>query len=406
MRRARAAAITILAALLALALPAAPIAPGRLPAARTYAAGCTVAPGQPESASPWAASRLKLDDVHVLTGGAGVTVAVIDSGLNAGSHPQLTGMTVVPGVNVMAGATPADTSDCTGHGTAVAGIIAAQPLAGVGFAGIAPAAAILPIKQSSTDRDGTAAGIAAGIRAALARGARVINISITVASDDPDLRAAVAEAEAADAVVVAAAGNTSDNCAPCYPAAYPTVLGVAASTSADAIASYSVAGDYVDIAAPGDDVATPATFGGFNTAQQLTRGTSFAAPFVSGTAALVISAATADHQPLSAAQVRNRLEATADSPGLDVPDPHYGYGILNPWLAVTAVGPEAPAPNPADSAQIAAPPIRAPADRSARDHSLILGAALVALAATVLLTAAATRSRLRAHPAWPARRLW
>lgn len=336
-------------------------------------------PGQPEVSAPWAAERLGLADLHALSRGDGVTVAVIDSGLNADGHPQLAGVRVAPGANVIDGADPADTRDCSGHGTAVAGIIAAQPIAGSGFVGVAPGATVLPIKQSATDADGTAAGLARGIRAALARGATVINVSVTVAVDDPDLRAATDEAEAAGAVVVAAAGNSAQQGnPPAYPAAYPTVIAVAASAADDSIANYSNVGGYVDLAAPGDAVETPATFGGFITRS----GTSFAAPVVAGVAALIRSA----YPQLSAAQVRHRLLSTADSPGLDVPEPHYGYGIVNPRLALTAIGAEAPSP-------IADPPRPAAADRSAQNRSLAVGAGLLLPGGALALVVLARRTR-------------
>lgn len=376
-----AAAVTLLWAAPLVAPAGAPWAP-----VAAHAADCVVTPGQEEAATPWAKTRLGYERVWPITRGAGQTVAVIDSGLNTAGHPQLRGMAVRPGINVVAAGEP--TIDCNGHGTAVTGIIAAQPIAGRAFTGVAPAATILPIKQSNTDQDGTVDGVTQGIRAAVAGGATIINVSLGVLVDDPQLRAAVAEAEAANVLIVAAASNKAQEGNPVsYPAAYPTVLAVAATAIDDSVASYSTSGDYLDLAAPGDKVAVPASLGGYLTVS----GTSFAAPYVSGVAALVRSA----HPELTAAQVRARLTATADSPGYAVPEPHYGYGIVNPYLAVTALGIEGAAPAPGPAPTIAAPALPRPEDRTARNRALALGAGLLGAAALTAAVAALLRPRPR-----------
>src|ERR1700760_1637695 len=178
-------------------------------------------------ATPWAQRALSFSSVWPLTRGAGVTVAVVDSGVDA--NPQFgtrvtEGFDLAPAsVGVPAGA------DCVGPGPSVASIIPAAPVAGVSFAGVAPAARILSIKVTNSDSfPGTLA--AQAIRAAVAAGAQVVNLSLATTVSTPALASAVRFAEASDVVVVAAAGNDNPDggSGPFYPAAYPGVLSVGA----------------------------------------------------------------------------------------------------------------------------------------------------------------------------------
>ena len=152
--------------------------------------------------------RLDYARVWPLSQGQGVTVAVIDTGVDAG-QAQLAGR-VEDGFDVVHGSGAAN-SDCVGHGTFVAGLIAAGPRPGVGFAGLAPAAVILPIRQTDADQDGTAGGLAAGIRLAADHGASVINISLASTVPSTALDAAVAYAESRNALIVAAAANDAQS---------------------------------------------------------------------------------------------------------------------------------------------------------------------------------------------------
>ena len=307
--------------------------------------GCRPPPVRSEPAVPWAQQLLAPERTWSTTRGDGITVAVVDSGVDATS-PQLAGA-VLPGVDISApGAGPADT-DCLGHGTFVAGIIAARPAAGTGFSGVAPGAAILPIRDTNTDDHGAPATMARGIRAAADAHAGVINVSASTNSDDPELRAAVVHAQRHDSLVVAAAANNAERGNPTpYPASYPGVLAVGAVDHTGATAAFSQTGGFLGLVAPGVDVIGPGP-GGPGQWQQ--SGTSFATPFVSGAAALVRS-----YRPeLSAAEVGHRLEATATRPSVPVPDAAVGWGTVNPYAAVTAVLGErgagrvvAPAPRP------------------------------------------------------------
>jgi len=154
-------------------------------------------------------------------------VAVVDSGVDA--NPQF-GHRVILGPDLAA----ADrgglvNADCVGHGTAMASIIAAAPVPGISFTGVAPAARILSVKISNSDTFATGVTPQA-IRDAVALGASVINLSLAAADDVPALRSAVEFALRSNVVVVAAAGNDSEQggTGPFYPAAYPGVLSVGA----------------------------------------------------------------------------------------------------------------------------------------------------------------------------------
>jgi len=347
---------------------------------------CNVKPGTKEAGAPWAQARLGFQRVWPITQGRGVKVAVIDSGVNR-NQAQMARIHYQGGRNVWGGGFAADdTRDCYGHGTAVAGIIAAPKIVNIAFLGVAPGVTIVPIKQSNQQRDGTAEGIAAGIDAAIAAQAQVINISWATNVDVPVMRDAIARAEASDIVVVAAASNDAQSGnLEAYPAAYPTVLAVAATDNQDQIAKFSETGYYVDLAAPGVQVEAPAPLHDYLPLD----GTSFAAPFVTGTVALVRAA----HPDLTAAQVRARLEATADPPpGVTVPSKEYGYGTVNPYLAVTAVRDDAAGPPP----PVRRIPLNAAASQSGPDRhlehlALGIGTIMLGLAVVAGLAAAVVR---------------
>ena len=293
-------------------------------------------PGRPVvREEPWAQQVLDPRAVWPYSRGAGVTVAVVDSGVDA-DHPQLRRAgKVLPGRNFFESANLPGNFDCVSHGTGVAGIIAADPAAGIGFHGIAPDARILPVRISAQDiaENGQAlridlAALGNGIRYAVNAGATVINLSIAGFADFPEMRSAVAYAVAKDVLVVAAVGNGQQDGAaelPSFPAAYDGVLGVGAIDIDGAHTSSSQVGPYVDLVAPGAGVLTATRVAGHAYAS----GTSYAAPFVSATAALVRAA----WPELSAPEVAQRLLATA-SPARG--DRHaYGAGVVNPYRAVT-----------------------------------------------------------------------
>ncbi len=340
-------------------------------------------------AVPWAQQALGFTSVWPLTRGAGVTVAVVDSGVDA--NPQF-GTRIVEGldlaptpVGVPAGA------DCVGHGTSVASIIAAAPVPGVSFAGVAPAAGVLSIKITNSDSfPGSLA--AQAIRAAVTAGAQVINLSLATTVSTPALASAVGFAQASNVVVVAAAGNDSSGSGsgPFYPAAYPGVLSVGAVGAGGSRASFSDTRTPVSVTAPGAGVtaAYPGVFPrAYNPASN---GTSFATAFVSGVAALVRAA----HPDLTQSQVVARIVATADGGA----GPGTGHGLVNPVQAVTAL-----LPATSTGAAPAAPPPgtvpvnRAPGpDRAASSIAVPItagagGVAVLVVAAAVIVPAGRRR---------------
>ncbi|MCP2323137.1 type VII secretion-associated serine protease mycosin [Hamadaea flava] len=309
---------------------------------------------------PWAQKLLDPQRVWPFSRGAGVLVAVVDSGVDA-DHPQLRGR-VRAGKDFFTTRNRPATFDCVSHGTAVAGIVAAAQVPGVGFHGVAPDAAILPVRISDRDVDDRGETLridpqilANGIRYAADAGAKVLNLSLAGYDDYPAVRAAVAYAVAKDVLVVAAAGNGQQSGGaewPSFPAAYDGVLGVGAIDIDGALMSGSRTGQYVDIVAPGVKVLAPTRV----TGHAYVDGTSFAAPFVAGTAALVRAAWPA----LTAAQVAQRLIATANPARGGLHSTRYGAGLVDPYRAVTdgldLRGPgELPAfvPDPPDEARIA-----------------------------------------------------
>jgi membrane-anchored mycosin MYCP len=281
---------------------------------------------------PWTQQLLDFERVWPISRGGGVTVAVVDSGVDA-NQPYLAGH-VLPGIDLVNGGTADD--DCAGHGTLVAGLIASQPRPGVGFAGVAPDATILPVRQVNQATDnGSTQILADSINAAVNAGAQVINVSIVTSSSTAALAAAVNNALAHNVVVVAAAGNDlQKGDLPEYPAAYPGVISVGAIGTDGRATNFSSTGTPVSVVAPGSEIVGPGAGGtGLVVGQQ---GTSYAAPFVAGVAALI----HAYRPQLTPAQVLHRIEATADHPAGALPDAALGYGVVDPYAAVTAVLPE------------------------------------------------------------------
>ena len=361
------------------AVQAAPRAPAGLPGPRP---GCPPQHGIAAPAGePWAQQALRFSAVWYRTRGGGVTVAVVDSGVDA--NPQF-GDRVISGPDLVAGTKPGipPGADCVGHGTAVASIIAAAPVPGIAFTGVAPAARILSVKISGTDTFPTGAA-PRGIMDAVQFGADVINLSLATPDDIPALGNAVEYALRHNVVVVAAAGNDLPHggTGPFYPAAYPGVLAVGAAGPGGALAGFSDRRTPVAVTAPGVNVtsAYPGTFPDAYAPAQ--NGTSFASAFVAGVVALVRSA----HPELSAAQVVARIEATAHGPA----GPGTGHGLVDPVRAVSAV---LPAASPgAGSASTGS--------TSPNTVAVIAGSAgLVVVVVAAVLAVSAARRRRTGHP--------
>ncbi len=356
--------------------------------AKPPAGACLTAPsgGPTIRQQPWADKSLLPARAWPFSTGAGVLVAVIDSGVDY-DHPQLARHgKVLDGFDFIRNKPRAD-FDCVSHGTAVASIIAADRVPGIGFHGVAPDARILPIRVTDNelgdDRSGTSVNpqvFAKAIRYAADQGAQIINLSVVMYADVPLVREAVAYAQSKDVLVVAAVGNAHQDrgADPIpFPAAYPGVLGVGAITIDGSRLSASQVGPYVDLIAPGGGVLAATAVRG----HAYWDGTSFAAPFVSGAAALVRSAAPT----LSAAGVARRLLATTSPARGGDRSVAYGRGVVDPYRAVTdgltGIVPAAARP------LVKPPPDRAALQRaaSARHLGASAGRAVLVAAVAVLL---------------------
>jgi len=364
------------------AAPAEPVAPPVANADNLGPTQCAPPSTTVVRTVPWAQQRLDPQRVWPITRGNGQAVAVIDSGVDA-SVPQLAGH-VLPGYDASSGHGTANT-DCLGHGTFVAGIIAAQQAAGIGFTGVAPGATILPVRQTVDGTTGSADTMAAAITWAVAHGARIINVSAASQYTSPRLASAVQQAISGGALIVASVSNDAQGGNPkAYPAAYPGVMGVAAIGQDGSRAPFSETGGYVSVAAPGENILS---LGPRGAGDLIGNGTSFAAPFVSGVAALVWAA----HPELTAAGVAARIELTADHPSTSLPDPEVGWGVVNAYAAVTQVLPQESRamPSPSASALVPAPlwPRHdGPAlDRAATETVLVLVAALLVVLVAVVV---------------------
>ena len=212
-------------------------------------------------------------------GAAGIVIAVVDTGVDA-LHPDLLGATVAGRDLVDDDVDPADDE---GHGTGVAGVIAARTNNLMGLAGVCWACSLMPVKVLDSNGWGKTSTIAAGIVWAVDHGARVVNMSFGGPGTTSALDAAVSYAARKDAVLVAAAGNSGVD-TPFFPAAYAEVIGVAATDEADFLYSWSNHGDSVRVAAPGCNTATWLGGGYVEFC-----GTSSAAPVVAAIAGLALS---------------------------------------------------------------------------------------------------------------------
>ncbi|MFI6785225.1 type VII secretion-associated serine protease mycosin [Micromonospora sp. NPDC050276] len=290
-----------------------------------------VGAAQPASAAPrraeqWYLDELRIDRAHEISTGRGVVVAVLDTGVEA-THPDLRGQVLVGGRSY--GAAGDGRADEDGHGTHMAGIIAAKASRD-GVDGIAPGAKILPIKVRQGGGGITSEAIARGIRMAVDGGAKVINISqgSPGLSDSAEV-SAIQYALARNVVVVAAAGNTADgDSAVIQPANTPGVIAVTGTTRGGAFWSGSVQGPEAVVAAPGDRIYNVANEGGYGWGD----GTSDATAIVSGLAALI----RAKYPNLDAANVINRIIRTSRDAGPPGRDPQYGFGAIDPVKALTA----------------------------------------------------------------------
>ena len=279
----------------------------------------------------WGLVAIGAPSVWSITRGAGVTVAVIDSG--SGPHPDLnanldTGRTMFGSID-SAGVIDVDVA---GHGSHVSGIIAAVADNAIGGSGVAPQARILPIRVLGAKGEGISADVLKAVRFAVDSGVKVINLSLGGDAESADLTKAIQYAVDRNVLVVAAAGNGAADSTPKWPAASDLALAVTAIDRNNGVTSFDQRGEYIDLAAPGVSILS-STVGFYDEKKCPSQtplfcyssGTSMAAAFVTGAAALLFAA-----QPsITAAQVRDVLQRTATDIGALGRDTTFGYGLVN-----------------------------------------------------------------------------
>lgn len=266
--------------------------------------------------NPTPSLQLGLSTSRAVKRSSAVIVAVLDTGTEA-THPALSGH-LTAGFNAITPTTPPDDladgsqNQARGHGTMVAGVIAQ----------LAPEAKIMPVRVLNADGNGTVFDVVRGLRWAVAHGASVVNLSLGTTTSSRTLQSAIQDARKAGVVIVASAGNAGKEQKD-YPAAYSDAIAVAAVDGSDQKSSFSNYGGHVSLAAPGNGIRSTYIGGTFATWS----GTSFAAPFVSGAAALVRAA----NPNLQADKVTDALLKSARV--VDSVNPGYagriGKGILN-----------------------------------------------------------------------------
>lgn len=300
---------------------------------------------------PWGVDRIdsgidQTAPVHTYNTGTGVKVAIIDTGIYY-NHPDLAGKYIeydsYDFVN-----DDVDPIDDNGHGTHVAGTIAALLGNNEGVIGVAPGAQIIALKVLDSSGSGYTSDIIAAIYWARDHGAKIISMSLGSNYNDPYLQAACDSVynSGQGLLIVAAAGNdyrkigTRELDTVDYPGRYSSVIAVAATDSSDVKASFSSTGPAVELAAPGVSISStfPPTIpidGVAGYYYAIASGTSMATPHVSGAAALI----WAGEPTLTAGQVRQRLIDTADDLGSIGKDNWYGYGIIDVDQAAPPIGP-------------------------------------------------------------------
>ncbi len=279
----------------------------------------TTSVNDPQFASAWHLPKIQAPTAWDYSKGAGITIAILDSGVD-GTHPDLVNQ-MIPGWNSVDSSTT--TADINGHGTAVAGTAAAATNNSTGVASIAWNAKIMPVRITN-DATGYAywSDIARGLNWAADNGADVANISYGVSNSSSVTTAAQYMRSKGGVVVVSAANDGVD---PGYTD-NPYMISVSATDSADAKASWSNYGAFVDVAAPGVSILTTnkgGTYGNWS-------GTSFSSPATAGVVALIMSA----NPSLTPDDVEKVLETSAVKvAGTDF-HPYYGYGRINASAAV------------------------------------------------------------------------
>ncbi|MDP2948494.1 MAG: S8 family serine peptidase [Chloroflexota bacterium] len=288
----------------------------------------------------WGVKRIGAGLVHPTNQGVGVKVAIIDTGIDY-RHSDLNA-NYVGGYDFVN--RDSDPLDDHGHGTLVAGVVAAEDN-GAGVVGVAPQAQLYALKVLSSSGWGYVSDIIAALQWAQSHGIQVVNMSLGSSQGSLSFQAAVTNASNAGIVVVAAAGNSGDCSGSTdtvsYPARYAEVIAVGATDSYDSRPCFSSMGPTVELAAPGVSVRTTYPNGSYAYAS----GTSLASPHVAGAAALVLASGVTDGNGNGRTndEVRARFQQTADDLGAAGRDTWYGYGLVDADEAVGGGGPPPPA---------------------------------------------------------------
>lgn len=290
-------------------------------------------PRQPVQVLPWGVDRVEADLVWTSYTVDPVKVAVVDTGIDT-NHPDLTG-------NLKGGMSAVSYTrsynDDNGHGSHVAGIIAAVNNS-IGVIGVAPAADLYAVKVLDRNGSGYLSDIIEGLQWVVVNHINVVNMSLGTSSYSASFDSAVRQTIASGVVVVAAAGNSGPGAnTVMYPAKFAGVIAVSATDSSDTIASWSSRGPEVDLAAPGVSVFSTYKKQSYATLS----GTSMASPHVAGVAALVLSSPMGtddldDNGVWDPSEVELRLERTAQDLGTEEFDNSYGNGLVRADLAVVA----------------------------------------------------------------------
>lgn len=283
--------------------------------ARSAQDSLPVPPGAPAPAQsvPWGIKRVNAAGAWTVTRGQGVKVAVIDTGVD-GKHSDLAA-NMAGGWNAITKGD--DYTDDHGHGTHVAGTIAALDN-DMAVVGVAPSVALYGVKVLDANGSGTFDDVIAGMEWCVTNKMQVANMSLGASRGNPSLQAAVEKMTAAGVAVIAAAGNSGR--AVGFPAAYPDALAIAASDSGDKVAYFSSRGPEVDYIAPGVSVDSLAPGGGTDNMS----GTSMATPHAAGLAALAIAA-----KGITTVEGLRKAMTAAATPLAGVPVEQQGAGFID-----------------------------------------------------------------------------
>jgi subtilisin family serine protease len=280
----------------------------------------------PAQVEPWGIQKICADIAWNITKGAGIKVAVMDTGIDTG-HSDLK---VAGGTNVIGGSSY---NDDNGHGTHCAGIIAALDNT-IGVKGVGPSISLYSIKVLNKQGSGSYSNFIKGLDWAISNHMQVVSMSFGGTSTTTAFESACSKAKANGIVLVAAAGNSGGSIL--YPAAYDSVIAVGATDKSNTIASWSCYGTQLDLVAPGVDIYS--TYMG-NTYKTLS-GTSMACPHVAGTVALVLATTITDtydkngNKQWDPTEVQNCLQSTATNLGTAGWDKYTGYGLVDALKAV------------------------------------------------------------------------